>query len=165
MNWFSKEIIGWRNLVKTLAMFVTVQIFYYAGLLFVYIAFGWQISPLQVEQVSYAFYFPTPLFMLWVAVKEEVMYRLPIAVLMEMRIPYWVIIPVILFIQLYFGFKHGSIEHILFQGVGGIMLCVLFLKCGGMQRKYGKALMSVVLAHYILKIILLLSSVYLGEIS
>lgn len=47
----------------------------------------------------------------------------------------------------WFGFLHGGIVNIGFQGFLGLILSVAFLKCGGLQRHYLMALMSSMALH------------------
>jgi membrane protease YdiL (CAAX protease family) len=38
---------------------------------------------------------------------------------------------IILISSFIFGVAHGGYDHLLVQGLGGIVLCIIFLKCGG----------------------------------
>jgi membrane protease YdiL (CAAX protease family) len=55
----------------------------------------------------------------------------------------------ILFFSLLFGAFHSSIGGILIQGLNGILISLLFLKCGGFNYEYKKALATSSLAHFL----------------
>jgi membrane protease YdiL (CAAX protease family) len=46
-----------------------------------------------------------------------------------------------------FGLIHGNVLNLLFQGVGGIILGLVYLKCGGMQGKYLKPMFVSTVTH------------------
>ena len=46
-----------------------------------------------------------------------------------------------------FGLVHGSFKNIFVQGIGGLVYSIIFLKCGGFQRRFFKAIASSTLAH------------------
>lgn len=48
-----------------------------------------------------------------------------------------------------FGLMHGGFFFIILQGVNGVLLSLLFLKCGGLQGKYGKALATTTVSHFL----------------
>lgn len=48
-----------------------------------------------------------------------------------------------------FGIRHGGPGHIFFQGVLGFMWCILFLKCGGNQKRFTKALGVTTTNHFL----------------
>jgi len=47
-----------------------------------------------------------------------------------------------------FGDLHGNAWHIFLQGISGFILCVVYLKCGGMQGKIIKPLSCSTLSHF-----------------
>ena len=54
-----------------------------------------------------------------------------------------------------FGRLHGaSLGNVLAQGVMGIVFSVVFLKCGGMNKKFKKALFCSVLFHYMYNLVM-----------
>jgi hypothetical protein len=59
------------------------------------------------------------------------------------------------FLSALFGYAHGGIGYILIQGFSGLMLCLVFLKCGGLQEKPGKAFRSSSAVHLIFNWIIL----------
>lgn len=71
------------------------------------------------------------------------------------------IIPLFVVSSLLFGYAHGDWTNIFVQGLGGICLSIVFLKCGGMNRKPTKALAYSTVSHasanILLDIILMLA--------
>lgn len=53
-----------------------------------------------------------------------------------------------LIVSILFGFLHGGYAHIFVQGVVGILFSIVFLKCGGLQKKYIKAVSASTLTHF-----------------
>ena len=52
----------------------------------------------------------------------------------------WMLLPIVFMSSIIFGILHGSVINIIFQGVGGLMLCWIYLK-------NGNSYWSVVIAH------------------
>lgn len=48
-----------------------------------------------------------------------------------------------------FGYIHAGVPTIFLNGVVGFVLCIVFLKFGGMNKKYTKALMVVTFLHVV----------------
>lgn len=57
-----------------------------------------------------------------------------------------------------FGVIHSGLNGIIDQGVGGLLICLVFLKCGGFQKRYWKALAATSALHIGLNL------TFLGEI-
>ncbi|MBI5152844.1 MAG: CPBP family intramembrane metalloprotease [Parcubacteria group bacterium] len=94
----------------------------------------------------FTWYFPFILF--WGALWEEIIFRFPLDIIADIcdkdgRILYAIIIS-----SLMFGYLHGGILYILFQGVFGFILCLLFLKSGGFQNNPYKALLVTTSTHF-----------------
>jgi len=47
-----------------------------------------------------------------------------------------------------FGWVHGGPQFIPFEGVGGLIYCIVFIKCGGFQERYAKATACSTVTHY-----------------
>lgn len=75
------------------------------------------------------------------ALAEELMFRAPLYLPARFGFHKATVICLVVF-AVAFGFAHGGIINIAAQGVGGILLGVVFLKCGGMQQKFFKALLA-----------------------
>lgn len=86
---------------------------------------------------------------------EEVVFRFIPLVLAVKR---WGASPKVLVVAVVvsaaFGFAHGGFAHIPVQGVGGLFLSVVFLKCGGFAGRFRKALAVSTLYHFVFDAIL-----------
>jgi len=91
------------------------------------------------------------------AMKEEILFRLPLAFLTKCNCKNEIVITSAIFSSVLFGFIHGSLSHIFVQGVVGFCFCFLFLKCGGWQNNFAKALTATTGAHFLLNMFYLLS--------
>ena len=70
-------------------------------------------------------------------IKEELYFRAPL--FFVAFIPQ-LVIPAIFLFSVLFGWLHGDLSNLAIQGVSGIILSVMFLKFGGMQRNIFKGL-------------------------
>ena len=90
----------------------------------------------------------TPLLsIVLLALIEEVIYRLPLSIFVKLKFPTWAIMIVAIILSVIFGLAHGNALNILVQGWAGLLYSILYLKCGGMQGKPGKAIFVTTLAH------------------
>ncbi|OGZ97663.1 MAG: hypothetical protein A2676_03635 [Candidatus Sungbacteria bacterium RIFCSPHIGHO2_01_FULL_51_22] len=64
-----------------------------------------------------------------------------------------------------FGAAHGNIINIFIQGVSGFMSLLLFLKCGGWQGRYVKALLTTGITHTLFNGVLTLIAITGGATS
>ncbi len=62
-----------------------------------------------------------------------------------------------------FGYIHGGFPYIAFQGVTGFLLCLLFLKCGGLHGHHFKALTASTLAHFSIDMFVAIAMYLHGE--
>lgn len=79
---------------------------------------------------------------------EELIYRLPLCIFIERNASNSTIIIVSVALSFLFGHAHGGWIGVPAQGVMGLVFCVVFLKCGGLQKKYLKAFTSATLVHF-----------------
>jgi len=95
---------------------------------------------------------------------EEIIFRvIPLSVTIFIFKTSWPILVVAIVSSFIFGHTHGGYEFIPIQGVLGITLCVVFFKCGGLQKKKIKATGATMLTHSIYNGIVFLS-VYIESI-
>ena len=106
-----------------------------------------------------------PFLLIFMALIEEIMFRLPLAVAVEARAPKATILLFAAVLSLAFGLLHGGILNIFIQGFGGFMYCVLFLKCGGYQKKYSQALAVSTTAHFLWNLSVSFTAIYFGATS
>ncbi len=72
---------------------------------------------------------------------EEATFRLgPIFCAKKLELSTPKILMVALISSVAFGYLHGNVYNIFFQGTAGFLYSLLLLKCGGLQEHYGKAL-------------------------
>ena len=79
---------------------------------------------------------------------EELFFRFPLVLFLCSDAPPRILLLLVLLLSIVFGRVHGSWGNVLIQGVMGVVLCMVFLKCGGMQKKYGKAFLSSTFVHF-----------------
>lgn len=118
-----------------------------------------ELPPLPAELV-----FLAPFVLLVVALAEEIFFRLPLAwaikVFGESK---WTLVSAVA-LSTAFGLAHGHVLNIFVQGVSGLILCAIFLKCGGLQKKYFKALATATLAHAFCNTLLLIAAILAGQV-
>ncbi|OGZ06680.1 MAG: hypothetical protein A3D65_02040 [Candidatus Lloydbacteria bacterium RIFCSPHIGHO2_02_FULL_50_13] len=148
--WLRVEPTGfklWWFFAKILVLMFAVE-FLFGALLNI---FG---VPLRDETTLLIYLEESPIVFLFLvlpslALLEEVFFRLPLAIFIAARGHPMVIFVVAIMLSAIFGYAHGGWWQIPLQGVSGFMLCIIFLKCGGLQNKYGKALLSSSCIHLI----------------
>jgi len=100
------------------------------------------------------------------ALLEEIVYRLiPLMFAREYfdgapHRPMIAITTVAIISSIWFGYVHGSAEHIFVQGVLGGFCSIAFLKCGGLKRNYRKALFASSGVHFIYNAIIYSSVIF-----
>ena len=106
--------------------------------------------------------FPGQLFSL--AVMEEIVFRF---VLLGGAIQIWgatwPVLLVMIISSIVFGLMHGGPVNVLLQGVGGLVFCVIFLKCGAFGHNFLMALMVTAIAHCISNLIAAFFSLISGR--
>ena len=148
-RWLEKEACG-KQLYGYLAGFVV------AGFLWDVIAaeilylLGIDFSSLSKTEKNIPMLTLTfPLVLIAGALLEEVLFRLPLAFAVHMGWSVNNILAGAFVLSILFGALHGGAPHILVQGGSGFLYSLLFLKCGGYQRKYLKALATASTAHFL----------------
>lgn len=154
MEWLYNEARGWRILFW-IALVLTFELLFYMPAAHAVINF-FHITVPSVPCEKYAIVtisFPFLLFR--DAIKEELLFRLPIAGMVELRWKIQFMIFSAFALQVLFGWLHAkSIPHVFLQGVGGICYSLLFLKCGGVSRRYIKATLVTSTTHFLYNFIL-----------
>lgn len=122
----------WWGYVLTVGAGALLNLAWSMGAMTALLAAGGEISP-----VAGLDFFRTwrHLAVIWPAVGiEELIFRAPLALPaafgLDRLIP-----PMMAALSILFGLAHGdSLPHVLIQGGGGLILCVVFLRCGGLHR-------------------------------
>ncbi len=100
-----------------------------------------------------------PIMLICTAYFEELIFRAPLALLVLLTAERWklrVIFIVAVALSILFGLVHGGIPNIFLQGIGGLLWSILFLKCGGYQKKFIKPLAVTTITHFLFNGILAL---------
>jgi len=101
-------------------------------------------SVVQMPIVSWSF-LPT-LFML--AFIEEFIFRfLPAVFFLDRRSSYFDIVFYIVVTSWAFGMVHGGKMHLIFQGAGGLLFSIVYLKYGGIREKHFYGLFASTATH------------------
>lgn len=131
----------------------------------VILTFGWIYTVIAIAHVLYPrfeFYDArvskiTPFYLIglffWAFI-EEIAYRFPLAILIVFGLRTIPVLIVAAVFSLIFGIAHGKLANILMQGGDGILWCLLFLKCGGLQGNYFQALLVTTTVHFICNFII-----------
>ena len=144
LKWFQTEVHGWKWCTFLL---LSVSVAFTLATLDASLFALADIEPSSVYTVDQSVY-PAAVALYHIptsALLEELEFRVPLFVvgLLSIRlVPLAFLASVIVF-----GCVHGDITNILLQGVVGLVLGVVFLKCGGLQKKPFKALASSTVVH------------------
>lgn len=82
------------------------------------------------------------------AALEELIFRLPLALFVRKNVRPLTLVSATLLLSLFFGLGHGGWVGVPMQGVMGIVFCIVFLKCGGLEKNYRKAFFSSTFVHF-----------------
>lgn len=130
----------------------------------------WLLCPDCIDQIPE----PTPiglpiisframLVLVLMAPLEELFFRfLPLLWIRVNRRPLCAIIMIVIASSVVFGYLHGNSYNILFQGVLGILLCVIYLKAGGYEGKHVQALFMSSVVHFTYNVIVCISALFNG---
>lgn len=160
-QWLATEIIGPVNVAFFILKAVTVCLTW--NLLIVIFASSFiKIESTNIQSFYlpvFSWYFPFLIFSL--ALFEEVMFRLlPIYFILTRDLDKYILHAIIIS-SIVFGYIHGSALNILTQGFTGMILSIVFLKCGGFFEDFAKGTLSSTFAHVIFNLVIIYS-VYFG---
>lgn len=146
-NWLKREAVGWHVIFYVLGCTVINLLIAALTMGIVYL---FKVDFPAKESIGLEILSPTFPFLLFIlAFIEEVMFRLPLAIAItyEWSVRWLFIFMVVL--SVLFGISHGSVYNIPVQGAIGLMFSILFLKCGGMEERYKKAILATTTAHFL----------------
>ena len=147
MRWLEKEALG-REIGLCVVGCLVLMFAYAFSVLGAAHLLKIDIPPVSGENIP-IFVFSFPIKLIVVVFIEELIFRLPLAIVVEKK---WSIAKVLasaLVLSAIFGVLHGSIHHIFIQGAEGFICSVLFLKCGGLQGNYLKAVAVTTTTHFL----------------
>jgi len=159
MRWFHKEAHG-REVVIYILVFLVFDLAYSISTVFLFEHphLNREISSSQeLKQLFTLELFPV-LFVIFLlaALLEEVVFRLPLVIFVKLGWSVTKVLGVALLLSIIFGFLHGGVSHIYLQGVGGLLYSVIFLKCGGFQGNFSKAVGVSTAVHFLYNMTLIL---------
>lgn len=145
-SWFEKTP-RWRDL--PIYILVGVLCCFYSSLIGIAILrlFGLQVSDANVAPMPASIAeFPIATFFLGI-LGEEIIFRLPLFLITLIG---WrsLMLPSTLILSGVFGWIHGDWTNVPIQGVNGLILCSIFLSCGGARRKFFNGVFKGLVASY-----------------
>lgn len=160
-KWFKEEIFG-LDLLLYISTTVLLVVVYETAFAILFPVLYKNIS-VGCSNSSYAGSIPVIvlIYIPLAALFEELLFRLiPLSLaICKSKTPEMVLFAIISSSFL-FGMLHGNVFRVIIEGVVGVILSVLFLKCGAYQKKFFKATMCSTAAHYALNIFVMLSVMF-----
>ncbi len=145
MRWLEKEALG-----KQVGLYIIgcllLKLFFVFFVLCTVRLLEIEIPPVNRKEMP-IFTFSFPIIFLGSVITEEILFRLPLAIFLEKKWSIPGVLAAAFVLSVIFGILHGSVYHIFIQGIAGFIYSILFLKCGGLQRKYFKAINTTITAH------------------
>lgn len=163
MRWLKKEVHG-RQLWVLMACCLVLKFVYAFSVITVVYLLEIGSPSARVEKIP-IFTISFPITLVSTIFIEEIIFRLPLAIFIKKGWSIARVLVVALILSAVFGILHGSIYHIFTQGVGGFIYSVMFLKSGGLQGHYLKAVMVTTTTHLLFDAILIGVVIAAGEIS
>jgi hypothetical protein len=160
MDWLKEEAFG-KSILFYIFLCISTKLIYCVIIVTALKLLNIHISYIAGDIPILSLSFPYILFMS--ALIEESIFRLPLAALMYLRCPISVVLIAAAALSASFGILHGGLSHVFIQGGAGIFYSVLFLKCGGCQKKYLKPLMTTTIAHFIFNGSLAIATICSGK--
>lgn len=145
MNWTEKEVRGYYVFLF-MGIAVISDFVYSAGFCIIANHLGVELSPVTEQSPALTCDFWNMLIIM--AFIEELLFRLPLAIPVKRNWSAGSILVVAAILSVLFGLAHGA-DHIFIQGVSGFIYSIVFLKCGGFQRKFFKAFLIVTATHFL----------------
>ena len=166
LDWLKKEAVGKHvyfliicsaliNLIEALLVNVVIYTLHNLNI----ITITERPSNQDIEILSW-YFLP---FLIFAAFKEEIVFRLPLFFAIEREVSFQKMIFFTIILSVIFGLFHGSIVNIFMQGFCGFVFCILFLKCGGYQKKYIKAITVTTMAHFTYNLIIVTLTLLSGS--
>ena len=156
VDWLQNEAKGWSCLWLSLgAAGLYLAYCYYLSMISDITGNDFFKSPGEGKPFDFAWPFYVTV-LIWEMIKEEALFRtIPLGLAAWLwgtskKIPVFM---VLLLSSVGFGWWHGDPRNILAaQGMAGLILGMLFLKCGGFQQRWLKATLWSTFAHYLVNI-------------
>lgn len=162
-QWLEKEA-GGKQIFFYIFFFLLVTFIYNLAVVFIAYLLGIHIITTPGKNIEFLMHY-FPFVLIAAAFGEEVISRLPLAIPIELGLSKKKIIASAVLLSVMFGIMHGGFVNIFLQGMAGFFYSILFLKCGGLKKKYTKALITTTAIHSLFNGIILLILLATGEIS
>lgn len=148
INYLRHEVNGFLVICIFIFGLISFNLFYHIGVAILFTKIlSFNIPPIKAGLTILKWNFPFLLFLF--AATEELLFRFfPLYSSVE---AYGISKKVLLYAigaSIIFGLLHGSFFNIFIQGVSGFLYCLLFLKCGGFQKKYIRAFFVTTTSHF-----------------
>lgn len=156
LDWLEDEAIGFE-VVSLIFKILIIDLVWTFFAMMVLVGAGSTLNFYQLTSVpipdNIDLYFL--IFLFSAAMVEEALFRFfPLLIAVALWGKSRLIIGVMVVSSIIFGFIHGGPINLIFQGVGGFFLCIIFLKCGGFQKRPLKALLSSTTAHFLYNLVI-----------
>lgn len=162
-NWLKNEPKGFFAICGFVFFIIVCTLAWNVAMDFIVQFFGVQMAPsddklvklLNDSLVNFIF------VLFFAAAIEEIMFRIPLIFILNVSDSRPFLVFNVLAISAIFGFLHGGLVNILYQGAGGVFFCVAFLKGGAINDNLGKGFFIATFIHFLLNVILtVIQSVY-----
>lgn len=147
--WLQTEVKGTKNVIgfAIIACYAAMLLNLVSSIILL-LTFGIQISisdVLSPAAVSSLYFF---IFLAAIAILEEIVFRFfPLHTVVGMIKKPRAVLFVAIIVSIIFGYLHGNWQKIFLQGMTGFVLSCVYLKCGGFQKRWPKALAASSLTH------------------
>lgn len=147
MRWLEKEARG-KQVFFLIAVCLIVKYIYTYAVLILFHFTHVELPPPSRDKIELTWH--TPFWLLLFVVIEEIAFRLfPLIITIELNWSLSRILLVAVAISVIFGVLHGGALYIFVQGVFGFVYSLMFLKCGGLNGRYFKALATTTTTHFL----------------
>lgn len=157
LTWFRTEVTG-SDVITYIWVSALLKIPIAIGSHAVLRLFGVELSNENAGEISTLSLLDAAFIIPCAAFIEEVLFRLPLSIPWYFGQPL-LSLPFAVFLSGFFGWVHGDLSNIAVQGLGGLVMSIVFLKCGGLQGKIIKPLLASTSTHALFNAHLYLSTV------
>ncbi len=164
-NWLGKEPFG-KDVIFVILFLVMIGLAYVYGACNILAFLKIELPVSSLIPISLDIFFFSRLCA-W-AFLEEIIFRLgPLSILVVITQKFlWKPLPIVLGVvmvfSIIFGWAHGNCFNVFVQGVGGLILSFVYLKCGGLRGDWAKGTFSSTVVHFLYNSLLTISYLLAG---
>ena len=145
-KWLQDELHGWRLIFWPTVLLIAFLL-YSSIFLNILQALGISMPHGQLLNPQSHWNEYVIMHFLFVSLIEDFAFRfVPLVIAVRLKRT-WVLYSIIIISSMTFGFIHGNLLNIMYQGVAGIVLSIIFLKSGGMNKKTFKPFLICIISH------------------